>query len=104
MRPASTYCRRLLKVFPSEAAAVAAVKRNSAIVMPYLNRPPYISGCWDVLKGMMSEEEALDVITRNPGILACNPVGLRTSNAAVIKGTAGAVDAFESLWRWRRQE
>jgi len=87
----------LLKVYPSQESAIAAVKRNSAIIMPYLNRPPYISGCWDVLNGMMSEEEALDVVTRNPGILACNPVGLRTSNAAVIKGTAGAVDAFESL-------
>ena len=58
---------RLLKVYPSEGAALAAVTRNSAIVLPYLNRPTFISGTWTVLTDKMSEEDAIEVITRNPG-------------------------------------
>lgn len=46
---------------------------------------------------MMSKDEALAVVTRNPGVLACNPVGLRMQKPAVIKGTAGAIGVFESL-------
>jgi hypothetical protein len=32
--------------------ALAAVARNSAIVLPYLNRPHHISGSWKVLDEM----------------------------------------------------
>ena len=59
--------RRLLKVYPTDEAALTAVTRNSAIVLPYLNRPTFIAGTCTVLLDKMSEAEALDVITRNPG-------------------------------------
>jgi hypothetical protein len=88
---------RLLDVYPTEKAALAAAKRNSALVLPYLNRPANIDGSWEVLKGMMSEEEALDVITKNPGVLACNPVGLKGSNAGDVQRAALLVDVVESL-------
>lgn len=89
---------QLLSVYPSEAAAKQAVDRNSAIVLPYLNRPFHIDGSWEVLKTMMSEEEALEVITKNPGILACNPAALKTSNKVAVQTTARAVDTVENLW------
>jgi len=87
----------LLKVYPTEEAALAAVQRNSAIVLPYLNRPNFIPGNWKVLKGMMSEQEALEVITKNPGVLASNPAGLTLANANVVKNAARAVDATEGF-------
>ena len=88
---------RLCDVYPSEADALAAVQRNSAIVLPYLNRPVNIDGSWMVLKSMMSESEALEVITSNPGILACNPVGLKSSTAADVKRAARVVDVVEAM-------
>lgn len=87
----------LLDVYPSEQAALAAVDRNSAIVLPYLNRPTFITGTWEVLNGFMSAEEALEVVTLNPGILACNPEGLKKSNAADIQRAAKAIDAVEQV-------
>lgn len=89
---------QLLSVYPTEAAAKEAVVRNSAIVLPYLNRPFHIDGSWEVLKTMMSEEEALEVITKNPGILACIPAALKTSNKLAVLTTARAVDTVDNLW------
>ena len=63
----------LLQVYPDEPSALAAVARNSAIVLPYLNRPAYISGSWREINEKMGPEDALDVVTKNPGILCCNP-------------------------------
>lgn len=96
----------LLDIYPTEQAAIAAVQRNSAIVFPYLNRPHHITGSWKVLNGMMSAEEALDVVTKNPGLLSCDPTGLRGSNKAVVQGLANVVNGVEgsfvpvwkSLW------
>jgi hypothetical protein len=59
-----------------------------------------------VLNGMMSAEEALDVVTKNPGLLSCDPTGLRGSNKAVVQGLANVVNGVEgsfvpvwkSLW------
>ena len=55
---------------------------------------------------MMSTEEALDVVTKNPGLLSCDPTGLRGSNKAVVQGLANVVNGVEgsfvpvwkSLW------
>ena len=87
---------RLLEIYPSEDAALAAVRRNSALIMPYMNKPAFIDGSWRVLNQMMSEAEALEVVTKNPGILACNPAGLVTSDAETVKRAAGFVDGVES--------
>jgi hypothetical protein len=65
---------RLLEVYGSEGEALAAVTKNSAIVLPYLNRPVNIDGSWAVLKSMMTEDEARKVITQNPCVApALNP-------------------------------
>ena len=50
-----------------------------------------------VLLSMMSEEEALEVVTKNPGVLACNPAGLATSDAQTIMRAAGLVDGVENF-------
>ena len=88
---------RLLDIYPDEAAALAAVQRNSALVMPYLNKPAFIDGSWRVLLEMMPEADALEVVTKNPGILASNPAGLAMSDAETIKRAAGFVDGVENV-------
>ena len=94
---------RLLQIYPDAEAAEAAVLRNSALVMPYLNKPAFIDGSWRVLCGMMPEEDALVVVTKNPGILASNPAGLAMSDAETIKRAAGFVEGadkvFDATWR-----
>ena len=89
---------QLLQIYPGEEAAKEAVRRNSAIVLPYLNRPYFIEGSWQVLNEMMSAEEALEVVTNNPGILASRPEGLKMSNKAAVQATAKAVNVVDALW------
>ena len=48
-----------------------------------------------------SAEEALEVVTKNPGILSCDPAGLRESNKGTVKAMASAVDVVESLLWWK---
>ena len=50
---------------------------------------------------MMSAEEALEVVTKNPGILACNPLGLKGSNKAAVMTMANVVNGVESLLWWK---
>jgi len=88
---------RLVDVYASEEAALAAVKRNSAVVMPYLNKPGNIDGSWEVLQETMGEADAREVITKNPGILASNPGLLRDASAGQVQAAASAVNAVESL-------
>ncbi len=88
---------RILNVYPNEEAALDAVARNSALVLPYLNKPFHIDGSWRVLTEVMSEAEALEVITKNPGVLTSNPVGLRGASADEIKRAAALVDVVEAL-------
>ena len=87
---------RVLNVYGCEEKALAAVARNSALVLPYLNKPFHVDGSWTVLKQMMPEQDAIDVVTKNPGLLTCNPVALKQSDADSIKRTALLVDIVEA--------
>ena len=88
---------RVLHVYPNEDAALEAIARNSALVLPYLNKPFHIDGSWQVLTEKMSEAEALEVITKNPGVLTSNPIGLRGASADEIKRAAAVVDVVEAV-------
>ena len=88
---------KVLDIYPSDAAALAAVQRNSALVLPYLNRPGNIVGSWQVINQLMGPDDALEVVTQNPGVLCTNPQLLARSNEADIKRAAGVVDAVEAL-------
>eukprot|EP00316_Scyphosphaera_apsteinii_P013471 CAMPEP_0119321520 /NCGR_PEP_ID=MMETSP1333-20130426/55639_1 /TAXON_ID=418940 /ORGANISM="Scyphosphaera apsteinii, Strain RCC1455" /LENGTH=206 /DNA_ID=CAMNT_0007328513 /DNA_START=338 /DNA_END=958 /DNA_ORIENTATION=+ len=85
----------LLCIYPSQNAAIAAVERNSALVMPNLNRPFNLEGSWEVLNDMLGAEEALAVVTQNPGILASDPRLLAKSNAMTVKTVAGVVNTID---------
>ena len=49
------------------------------------------------LKELMSEDEALDVVTKNPGLLTCNPASLQEQSADSIKRAAAVVDIVETV-------
>ena len=59
--------------FGTESEAVAAAARNTGTILPYLNSPSNIKGCYAVLVELLGREQAAEVCAKNPGILQCNP-------------------------------
>lgn len=66
--------------YPTEALAVAALEKNTAVLTPQLNSPTKIIGTYELLLERFGEEEALVVITKNPGILCCTPQSLSSQS------------------------
>jgi len=87
----------LRSCFKTEEDAIAAAARNTGTILPYLNSPSNIYGSFDVLVEMLGKEEAVDVCSKNPGILQCNPRILARESADSIKDAANKVDFFERL-------
>jgi hypothetical protein len=85
----------LRRCFATEGDAIAAAKRNTGTILPYLNSPSNIAGSYDVLVDMLGTEGARDVCMKNPGILQCNPKILAREDADNIVNTADQVDFFE---------
>lgn len=85
-----------------EAAAVAlasaAVAKNVAVVLPYMNVPSNIYGSWDVLNDMFEEDEALEIITKNPGVLGCNPKSLAEADPNQISTMAVVATGVEAVF------
>jgi hypothetical protein len=78
--------RAVCKVYPSEEAAAAAVVNTPSLILPWVNTPSNVAGSFAVLVDILdSTESAQDVISKNPGILACNPQRLALSSAGEIK-------------------
>uniref|UniRef100_A0A7S0LN90 Uncharacterized protein n=1 Tax=Coccolithus braarudii TaxID=221442 RepID=A0A7S0LN90_9EUKA len=88
--------RALRAVYPSEEAAVAAARRNSAVLMPYMNTPEKIRGSWGVVQELCGDD-ALDIITRNPGVLGCDPDALAQANADQVRSAANVANVFETV-------
>lgn len=61
-------------------------------------------GCSGSAGGLTTAERATrpQVVTKNPGILACNPAGLKESNAPTIKGMASVVNVVEGSIGWMK--
>jgi len=67
------------------------------VVLPYLNKPYHVDGSWRILTEMMGEEEALAVVNKNPGLLTCNPAGLKGASVGDIKRAAMLVEIVEAV-------
>ena len=87
--------------YPTEADAVAAVKRNPALCLPWACSVSNIKGSYAYIVEVCGKDDALTVITNNPGALGNDPTRLRkTSSAAEIIGAAkvaATVGALKSL-------
>lgn len=60
-----------------------------------LNSPTKITGTYKLLQERFSEEEALEIITKNPGILICTPGSLSDQSNDDIKNAANLVTTLE---------
>jgi len=115
----------LRSCYPSEQAALAAVTDCRAVLLPYgadslvagfyekgmaVNRSSKISGCYEVLKQKFEDKEVLQVITKNPGVLGCQPAQLHNQSpddirrlaslAGGINGVFGAARRFVEASSW----
>jgi hypothetical protein len=86
----------LVKVMGSRDKAFAAVRKNQAVIVPYLNTPARIAGAHRTLVSMLGPDAAASVVERNPGVLACDPLELSCCSPADIERTAGAVSWVDS--------
>ena len=64
--------------------------------MPWSNSPTIILKNYAILQSTLGEADALDVITKNPGVLACDPERLKVTSADEIKSVAAFTVAFAS--------
>lgn len=84
--------------FATEADAVAAARRNTGTILPYLNVPSNIRGSFGVLVDLLGDEAAArDVCAKNPGVLQCRPASLARESAESIVRAADQVDSVEGV-------
>ena len=94
--------KAVLSCFPTEEAALEAVKSNSALIVPYGydagNRASNIVGSYQVLQDKLDDEaEVLEVITKNPGVLGCVPSALEAASARDIRLGAGFAKGVDTV-------
>lgn len=102
------------KCYPSEDAAVEALKTTVAVILPYgadspvsgflemsmaVDRSENIAGSFEVLKEKFDGDDAevLQVINKNPGVLGCVPEALEQASAGDIKRAASFAGGVNSL-------
>ena len=87
----------LKKAYGTEADALRAVTQNPTILNPlYTNPPEIVTRSKEALVEVMGEEEALEVMLKNPAILQCGSL-LAKQPAGQIKSFANVRQAADSL-------
>ena len=85
------------KVYRTEDDAVAALERNGAVILPFINTPENIRVSWKAIQDKFDADEAYDIVTRNPGILANRPGDLENSSVGAIRGSMALVTALDGV-------
>ena len=90
--------RALRECYPSEDAAIDAVKNNKALLLPWASSTDNIRGSYRVLVDVLAnKDEVSKVLTQNPGVLGCDPDRLQLSSADEIRGVATMTAAVGRL-------
>lgn len=93
-----TLWTKLKQVYGTESLAIQGIRRNPQIINPsYSYRPNALTESKKVLLEYMSEEEAIDVMLKNPSVLQCGERGLRSVGPDEIKGFANILDLGSKL-------
>ncbi|KAL1529697.1 hypothetical protein AB1Y20_000636 [Prymnesium parvum] len=87
----------MVRVYGSREDALAAVRRNQQVILPYMNTPECIIGAHAALVTIFGKEGAAEIIRKNPGVLACNPTSLAKTPAKEIENAANFVVWFDGL-------
>ena len=85
------------KAYGNRERALEASRKNSQVLLPFINNAATITGANEALVGIFGKEGALEIITKNPGVLACNPVSLSKTSKKDIENAANLVDSIENI-------
>lgn len=87
----------MVKVYGNRDDALAAVRKNQQVILPYINKPSTIIGAHGVLVDMFGKTSAAELIRKNPGVLACDPKTLADTDPKEIEKAANFVVWFDGL-------
>lgn len=87
----------MVKVYGNRDDALAAVRKEQQVILPYMNKPTTIIGAHGVLVDFFGKEGAAELIRKHPGVLACNPKSLAETSPEEIQKTADFVVWFDAL-------
>jgi len=85
------------KAYGSRGDALEASRRNSQVLLPFINDPATITGANEALIRLGGKEWAATIIRKNPGVLACNPRSLGSTPMKDIEGAANLVSSVDNL-------
>lgn len=85
------------RCYPSEDAALAAVKRKTGLLYSWVSCVENIEGSYKVLVRPCGKAAALDILEKNPAVLACDPKRLALAGADEIPGAANAAAALDRV-------
>jgi hypothetical protein len=83
--------------YATEEDAIAAAKRNTGTILPYLNAPTNIYGSFAYMVEELGVDAAREVCKQNPGVLQCDPRAICQTSGEDIARAAKFVDAIEGL-------
>jgi hypothetical protein len=83
------------RCYPSEDAAIAAVKRNRGLLYPWVSCVENIEGSYNVLARTCGESASADILAKNPGVLICDPKRLELADVSEILGAANFIAALD---------
>lgn len=88
--------REFRACYPSEQAAAAAARKNTAVLLPFMNSASNIKFCRQVLGELgFDDDEALEIMTKNPGVLGNKPGELARSSQGEIRFSVRLVSLFD---------
>ena len=108
LRKAEANWEALRPCYATEEAAIEAVRKLVAIVLPYgancEQRVQCITGSYKVLQDKLEDEAEVQlIIAKNPGVLGCVPAQLETASADDVRRAASVADGFDNVFGGARR-
>lgn len=85
------------RVYGDRDKALIAARKNTQVLLPFLNDGKNIEGAYAALVEVLGAELAAEVIQKNPGVLACSGSSLRKTPAGDIVRAANTVALIDSI-------
>jgi len=85
------------RVYGNREKALAAARKNTQVLLPFLNDGRNIAGAYTVLVEMLGATVAAEVVEKNPGVLACSASSLKETSSQSIVNAANAVAFIDSI-------
>ena len=85
--------------YPNEEAAVEAARKNVIVLLPFINTKDNIRFNYQILGDELgfSDAERLEVIQKNPGVLANVPGALAESSQGEVRASIAFVEAAMAI-------